>query len=285
MTTPLPPNTKIARASLTVTDITRALAFYTNTLGFHAHTRDTGQIALASSSNGQTLIQLVEQKDAQSKPRNTTGLFHIAIRVPSRTALSQVVRRLHEQQWPLLGASDHGVSEALYLNDPDGNGLEIYTDLPKAQWPTQGEHLAMYSAPLNVQKLHQESAGRTDTLLPANTDIGHIHLQVSSLESSKHFYCNILGFDIRQDNYQGALFVAANGYHHHLGLNTWAGEGIPSPPENTVGLKTFTISIPDQETHDKIVERLDNNTILFQQNQNELITQDPDHNQVVISLN
>ena len=285
MSNPLPPKTRIKSTGLKVANLDRALAFYTNTLGFRANAVNENQAELSTQENGQTLIHLTEQKNAQPKPRHTTGLFHIAIRVPSRSALAQVVRRLHEQKWPLAGASDHGVSEALYLSDPDGNGLEIYTDLPQSQWPTQGDHVAMYSAPLNVNALLQESGERNDTHLPTNTDIGHVHLQVSSLESAKQFYVDLVGFDIRQNNYQGALFIAADGYHHHLGLNTWAGEGIPSPPENAVGLNTFTIAIPNQQHLDDMATRFKNAHIPFEQTHNQISTQDPDHNTVILSLN
>jgi catechol 2,3-dioxygenase len=284
MFTPLPPNTHIANAHLKVTNLNRSLAFYTNTLGFYAHTPQAHQAELSASPEGITLIHLLEHANAQPKPRHTTGLFHIAIRVPSRSALAQVVRRLHEQQWPLLGASDHGVSEALYLNDPDGNGLEIYTDLPRSQWPTQGEQVAMYSAPLNVQNLLQESTERSDTHLPASTDLGHIHLQVSSLATAKQFYCDLIGFDVRQDNYKGALFVAADGYHHHLGLNTWASEGAPAPPTNSVGLDAFTIAIPNTETLEAISNRFEKANITFTQTPNQITTQDTDHNTLILSL-
>lgn len=285
MSTPLPPNTRIASAHLKVANLERAIVFYTNTLGFHARTMSADQAELSASDNGQTLIHLTEHKNAQPKPRHTTGLFHLAIRVPSRSALSQVVRRLHEQQWPLAGASDHGVSEALYFSDPDGNGLEIYTDLPQEHWPTQGDQVAMYSAPLDVNALYQEAGERHDTHLPSTTDIGHVHLQVSSLESAKKFYVDLVGFDIRQDNYQGALFIAADGYHHHLGLNTWAGEGIPSPPKNAVGLDTFTIAIPSQQHLDTLATRFKNAQVTFEKAPNRMITQDPDHNTVILSLN
>ena len=283
MSTPLPPNTRIVSAHLKVTNLKRSLAFYTNTLGFYAHTPQAHQAELSASPEGITLIHLIAHPNAQPKPRHTTGLFHIAIRVPSRNALAQAIRRLHEQQWPLLGASDHGVSEALYLNDPDGNGLEIYTDLPHSQWPTQGEKVAMYSAPLNVQHLLQEATDRTDTHLPSSTDLGHIHLQVSSLATAKQFYCDLIGFDVRQDNYNGALFVAANGYHHHLGLNTWASAGAPSPPTNSVGLDAFTIAIPNTETLEAIANRFKKANITFNKTQNKITTQDGDNNTLILS--
>ncbi len=284
MSTPLPPKTRIVSAHLKVTNLKRSLAFYTDTLGFHSRIIHDDRAELSASPKGATLIHLLAHPQAQPKPRHTTGLFHIAIRVPSRRALAQVVRRLHEQQWPLLGASDHGVSEALYLNDPDGNGLEIYTDLPHEQWPTQGDKVAMYSAPLNVQNLLQEATDRNDTHVPTSTDLGHIHLQVSSLATAKQFYCDLIGFDVRQDNYKGALFVAANGYHHHLGLNTWASEGAPSPPQNTVGLDTFTIAIPDQKTLEAISNRFEKANITFTQTPSQITTKDTDNNMLILSL-
>lgn len=284
MSTPLPPKTHIASATLKVSDLKRSLAFYTETLGFQAQETSDGA-TLSAQSNTPAIIRLIEQPGAQPKPRHTTGLFHVAIRVPNRGALARVVYQLHQKQWPLLGASDHGVSEALYLNDPDGNGLEIYTDLPKEKWPTQENKVAMYSAPLDVNALYQEASGYQQTALQAQTDIGHVHLQVSSLERAKQFYCDLLGFDIRQDNYRGALFVAADGYHHHLGLNTWASEGAPQAPQNAVGLANYTIAIPDKETLEALASRLKENNVTFDQSDNRLTTQDQDHNTVILSLN
>jgi catechol 2,3-dioxygenase len=176
------------------------------------------------------------------KPRRSAGLFHFAILVPSRAALGRSLRRLADRQWPLSGASDHLVSEALYLDDPDGLGIEIYRDRPRERWQIMNGQVMMATDPLDLQSVHDEpGAESTWTGLERGTTIGHVHLHVPHLDAAEAFYCGRVGFEPTLRGYPGALFVAAGGYHHHLGLNTWTGIGAPPPPEHAVGLRAFTI--------------------------------------------
>ena len=239
---PLPADAHIGHVALTVQDLDRSLLFYRDVLGFTETDRE-GQRALLAPPSGRTLIALHERTDAVARPRRSSGLFHFAILVPSRAALGRSLRRLAEKRWPLSGAADHLVSEALYFNDPDGLGIEIYRDRPRDTWrrASHGE-IAMATDPLDLKSIHDEPGTEAPwTGLEAGTVMGHVHLHVPHLDDAETFYCDRVGFTPMVRSYPGALFVAAGGYHHHLGLNIWAGSGAPTPPENAVGLRGFTI--------------------------------------------
>lgn len=238
---PLPNDAHIGQVSLTVRDLDRSLQFYQDVLGFREARRD-GRTSWLAAEEGRTIIELHEHTAATAKPRRSSGLYHFAILVPSRAALGRSLRRLVDRHYPLTGASDHLVSEALYLDDPDGLGIEIYRDRPRAEWPMRNGNLAMATDPLDLQELHDERGAETpwQGLEPA-TVMGHVHLHVPHLDEAEALYVGRVGFDATVRGYPGALFVAAGGYHHHLGLNTWAGAGAPPPPDGAVGLRSFTI--------------------------------------------
>lgn len=238
---PLPTDTHIGSVTLTVSHLDRSLAFYLDVLGFILQRRKPDGVEL-SADGGETLIELIERRDAVHKPRRSAGLFHFAILVPSRAALGRSLRRLMQQGWRLTGAADHLVSEALYLDDPDGLGIEIYRDRPRAQWGIRHGEIAMATDPLDLESVAEEpGADSIWSGLEVGTAIGHVHLHVPSLQDAQTLYCDTIGFSPTVRSYPGALFVAANGYHHHMGLNTWAGVGAPPPPENAVGLNRFTV--------------------------------------------
>lgn len=237
----LPADAHIGTVSLTVTGLERSVAFYRDTLGFQQVSRE-GPTAFLSANSDRVLLELHERRDAVARPRRSTGLFHFAILVPSRAALGRSLRRLADEQWPLSGVADHLVSEALYLNDPDGLGIEIYRDRPRETWRTANGELAMASDPLDVQSIANEPGADAPWRgLEAGTVIGHVHLHVASLQEGEAFYCGQIGFEPVVRSYPGALFVSAGGYHHHLGMNTWVGVGAPAPPENAVGMRSFTV--------------------------------------------
>lgn len=218
------------------------MLFYRDVLGF-TETYRQGRRSVLAPPAGRTLIELHEKADAVARPRSSSGLYHFAILVPSRAALGRSLRRLTDMRWPMSGAADHLVSEALYLNDPDGLGIEIYRDRPRDAWrkASSGE-IAMATDPLDLQGIvDAPGADSTWTGLESATVMGHVHLHVPHLDTAEAFYCDRIGFTPMVRSYPGALFVAAGGYHHHLGLNTWAGRGAPAPPENAVGLRGFTI--------------------------------------------
>ena len=237
----LPRDAHIGQVSLAVRDLDRSLLFYRDVLGF-VEARREGRTAFLAPDGGRVLIELHERADAIPRPRRSSGLFHFAILVPSRGALGRSLRRLAEKRWPMSGAADHLVSEALYLDDPDGLGIEIYRDRPKESWRINDGELAMATDPLDLQAIHDEPGAETAwTGLEAGTVMGHVHLHVPHLDTAEALYCGRIGFEPIVRRYPGALFVAAGGYHHHLGLNTWVGVGAPPPPENAVGLRSFTI--------------------------------------------
>ena len=239
---PLPADAHIGQVSLTVQSLDRSVLFYRDVLGF-TETHREGRLSVLAPPAGRTLIELHQRADAIARPRRSSGLYHFAILVPSRAALGRSLRRLTDKRWPISGAADHLVSEALYLNDPDGLGIEIYRDRPRDTWrsASSGE-IAMATDPLDLQAIHDEpGADATWTGLDAGTVMGHVHLHVPHLDTAEAFYCGRIGFSPMVRGYPGALFVAAGGYHHHLGLNTWVGVGAPPPPENAVGLRGFTI--------------------------------------------
>lgn len=172
------------------------------------------------------------------------GLYHLALRVPARSELAGVLEHLRTGGWPLRGGSDHGVSEAIYLTDPEQNGLEIYADRPRERWPYRGDELAMGTDPLDVESLLAEAPETTPDGLPPETVVGHVHLEVSDLEASEAFYGRELGLPVTQRSYPGALFLGAGGYHHHLGLNEWGGVRSREPGEKPRGLVEFEIRVP-----------------------------------------
>ncbi len=238
---PLPADTHIGSVSLRVTDLERSVSFYRDILGFQEISRD-GRTSCLSANGADALVELHGQPGAVARPRRSAGLFHFAILVPSRAALGRSLRRLVDRQWPLSGAADHLVSEALYLNDPDGLGIEIYRDRPREGWRQANGELAMATDPLDLPNVAAEAGAELPWAgLESATVIGHMHLNVARLEDGEALYCGDIGFEPTVRGYPGALFVAAGGYHHHLGMNTWLGAGVPPPPDDAVGLRAFSI--------------------------------------------
>jgi catechol 2,3-dioxygenase len=274
------PMTHLGVVSLTVADLTRSLHFYGDVLGLSLTDR-TSSVAVLSA--GETpLVELVELPGAQPKPARATGLYHFAILVPSRADLARSLRRLAEMRWPMQGAADHLVSEALYLADPDGNGIEIYRDRARSHWPLRGGQVQMATDPLDVEgvlgELGQEELPWQG--LPVGTSIGHIHLHVADLREAEAFYCGVLGFEVMQRGYPGALFVAAGGYHHHVGLNVWAGSGAPPQPAGTAGLRYATMVLPDLSSLERLQERLEAAKRPFERRQDGCYVSDPSRNQL-----
>ena len=249
----LPDSAHIGSAHFRVIDLGRALGFYRDTLGFTVIDQDSTTAALAASASEAPIVRLTVHPGAQLKPQRSTGLYHVAILMPDRPALARILRRLLLKNYSIGGASDHLVSEALYLSDPDGNGLEIYRDRPRNEWRMDGAQVAMATEPLDLDGLLRQALGQGEVGIVPGTVIGHVHLHVADLNRAEQFYGDTLGFDVMQRSYPGALFMAAGGYHHHLGLNTWAGR--TPPPANAVGLESYTIVIPDAAAWQAAAER------------------------------
>ena len=252
----IPPDTHIGKVRLRVADIDAMTTFYERVVGLQAVARD-GDVVRMGPEGGEPLIELVSAPDAPPAPSFSTGLFHLAILVPDRAELARSLRRIAGAGWRLTGASDHLVSEALYLRDPEGNGIEIYRDRPRDQWGRDNGELRMATLPLDLQDVLDELRdGEVANGMPAGTAMGHVHLQVADIPASEGFYSGALGLDVMVRSYPGALFLAAGGYHHHLGLNTWQSQGAPPPPEGALGLDRYELVLPSAGDVDAAAERL-----------------------------
>ncbi len=253
----IPPGTAIGKVRLRVADIDALAAFYERVVGLRAAERD-GDVVRLAPDGGEPLVELLSAPDAPARPSFSTGLFHLAILVPDRAELARSLQRVAGAGWRLSGASDHLVSEALYLRDPEGNGIEIYRDRPRDQWAEERGELRMASLPLDLDGVlgDLDPGEQAANGMPAGTTMGHVHLQVADIPAAEAFYNGGVGLDVTVRSYPGALFLAAGGYHHHVGLNTWQSQGAPPPPEGALGLDRYELAFPDEASRDSAADRL-----------------------------
>lgn len=231
---------QIRSVHLRVSDLGRSVDYYTRQLGFAAVSDGSGTAALATSPGAPALLELTEDTRAPRAPRDAAGLFHAALLLPSRVALGRWLRETHAAGTTFDGFADHGVSEAVYLADPDGNGLEFYADRPPSGWPQHAGELAMTTEPLDLPGLLAAAKTTSDPLL-AGARWGHLHLRVTDLDRSERFYTETFGVSLTQRFGPSARFLAADGYHHHFGLNTWGGVRRPIAPDS-LGLISATLA-------------------------------------------
>src|SRR3954464_8255032 len=223
------PATRMGAVHLTVSDLERSLAYYERAIRLQLHGRDNGTARLGAGA--EDLLVLYEQAGAQPAPRNT-GLFHFALLLPSRHDLARWLAHAAKTQIPLEGMSDHLVSEAIYLRDPDWHGIEIYRDRPRAEWERDGDGVKMATLPLDVQGVMSALDGGEPPFerMPLGTTMGHVHLQVADIASTEGFYADQFGFDLQARYGDQASFLSAGGYRHHLGGNVWNSRGTSPPP-------------------------------------------------------
>jgi catechol 2,3-dioxygenase len=239
----LPDATRVGAVRLQVSDLARSIAYYTDVLGFRVLAQRGPSAQLGPHGHDVMLVELHERTGARPVPRNgRLGLYHFAVLLPDRAALGRFVAHLGEIG-AHAGSADHLVSEALYLRDPDGLGIEVYADRPRAEWRTSGQELAMTTEPLDLRALVRAAGETRWTGMPAGTVIGHVHLHVGALDAAEAFYHAALGFDKVVWSYPGALFLSAGGYHHHLGTNTWAA-GAPAATEADARLIEWELVLP-----------------------------------------
>ena len=240
------PALRIRSVRLAVAELPASTAFYEGVLGLPLIDQ-AGSRALLGSEESAPALELVAIEGAvRPAPPRSAGLFHVAWLHPSREALADTVRRIAASRWPLTGASDHGVSEALYLDDPDGLGIEVYADRPREQWGRRpGGGYEIYTAPLDLDSLMATSTAAPEPRIAAGSRIGHVHLKVADVEQAARFY-ERLGFD-EQARIPAASFLSAGGYHHHIGANTWQSAGGAPAPADAPGLRevAFELSGPD----------------------------------------
>jgi catechol 2,3-dioxygenase len=243
---------QLGSVALRVADVGRALAFYEGVLGFEARATGAHSATLAAGSDGSALLELEASAAAPARRPGEAGLFHVALLFPTRASLGRMLTHLVSND-VRLGSADHGVSEALYLADPEGNGLELYVDRPAAAWPAPAAdgQVTMFTEALDLTALAAAGVEAHGPMLPHDVRVGHVHLAVSSLERAEEFYGRRLGFAVRQRSYPGALFMARDGYHHHIGANTWRSRTGVTP--GSLGLVRFGIGIADREELERLV--------------------------------
>ena len=264
--------TRLGPVELTVTDLDRSVAFYQDAIGLRLHRREDPVAAMAAG--GEDLVVLVEEQTARRAGRHA-GLYHFALLMPSREELARALQRLAVTRTPIEGASDHGISEAIYLPDPDGNGIELAADRPREVWPKL-ETLGRPN-PLDLHGLlalvgDAEPVRHAD----AGTTVGHVHLHVNDIAAARAFYADVIGFEV-MTAMANAVFVSVAGYHHHLGFNTWRGEGVPAAPaaETVAGLRHWTVVLDGPDERDAVRERLDRAGVAVEERAGGLLVRDP----------
>ncbi len=280
----LHPATGVGPATLKVADLWRSLAFYTEILGLQAFEHDEHVAILGVDQR--PILELEFVPGAQPPPPQDTGLYHAAILLPNRRALAVKVAQLDARRYP-FGYGDHLVSEAFYLSDPDGNGLELYRDRPRGEWTWVGGHVMMATDPIDFDTFFAEIDGDEDALaspiLPAGTRLGHIHLRVADIALAEQFYHGLLGFDVTA-RLPGALFVSAGGYHHHIGMNTWESRGGRSPVEPAAGLREFSITLPDIVELGRLTGRIEAAGVAVERGAGSATLLDPFQNRIRLAL-
>ena len=287
------PATMMGHVSLTVANLENQLLFYQQVLGFKLHWREGNKAGLGAG--GADLLRLTEEPNLK-KYRGVTGLYHFAILFPSKHELARAMARLFELKYR-NHPTDHIMTKTTYLDDPEGNGIELYAESPEdGSWTMKDGKYETRRAdgswsdgrePLDVQALFSllTADDQLDVPIPPETRVGHVHLHVRNVQEAVDFYHGVIGFDLMGIAKQVQMaFVSAGGYHHHLGLNTWQGEDAPSPPADAVGLRYFTVDLPDQKALDDVIARVDNAGIPSNKVEEGLLLYDPSQNGVVLRV-
>ena len=286
------PATRVGHVALSVANLDNQIAFYQQALGFVQHWRDGNSAGMGAG--GADLLRMVE-RPGYKRAQRVTGLYHFAVLFPDRRELARTMARLFVLKYRNY-PTDHIMTKTTYLDDPEGNGIELYTELPEDGWMgmENGEYIARRAdgslsngrEALDVEALlrNLKEDDRLDVPAPQETRVGHVHLHVSDVGEALDFYHGILGFDIMGNaKAMHAAFISAGGYHHHIGLNTWQGEGAPPPPPDALGLRYFTVELPDQAALDEVVARVENAGLPANLMEDGLLLADPSENGVMLT--
>jgi catechol 2,3-dioxygenase len=281
---PLHPATEVGTVTLKVADLQRSITFYTQLIGLELFTQANGKAVLGAGKR--IILKLEEVLGAQRLARNVTGLYHAAILFPSRYSLAIKITQLADIKYP-FGYADHLVSEAFYLDDPDGNGLELYRDRPRSEWQWDGLNIRMANAPIDFDSFFGEIKEGDPALgnpaAPDGTKLGHMHLRVGDIPTAQQFYNGVLGWDMVA-TMPSALFISAGGYHHHIGMNNWeSGNGKPTP-ENMAGLREYSISLPNTAELDRLTKQIEAAGILVELDGDSALVLDPFGTRIKLEL-
>lgn len=274
------PNLTIGLTTLKVKDMPTMADFYQTQIGLGLLEQDGQSAVLGIAASNRPILRLINKPDGRAYPR-ATGLFHLAILLPTRADLGQWLRN-YSQNHQLDGAGDHIVSEALYINDPEGNGLEIYWDRPREMWTVNGESIRMDTLRVDIPRLLADAHAAPFSQMPSGTTTGHIHLQVDSVEKAAAFYHQILGFSQTEYISTQAGFFGAGGYHHHIGTNIWNSRGAPPPPADALGLDQYELVFSTQSKLGEVIARLDENDISFEETTLGFAVKDPAGNLLIL---
>ncbi len=270
---------QVTNVTLMVKDIEKSLAFYQNNIGLKLIKKENDVYALGTHT-GHILIYLISNPESTPKMR-TTGLYHFALLLPSRRHLGQFIKHMIQTKTGVTGGADHGISEALYLDDPDGNGIEIYSDRLQKDWPDFDN---MENLPMDYETLVRNALTTPFNKIPDETIMGHIHLHVSNMDLAKSYFINTLGFESTMEYGPHAAFVSDKGYHHHIGFNVWNGTNIPNTPPNMVGLKSYTLHIP-KTMYESFMNRLEAHKVEVKHVDNEVFIYDLNHVKITLVTN
>ena len=274
------PAAHIDSVHLTIPDLGKSIAFYQDRIGLRLQRHD--DTTAAFGAGGPELLVLHASSFAQ-RVHGTTGLYHFAILVPSRPDLGRTLRHLAQTHTVMQGFADHLVSEAIYLADPDGNGIEIYRDRPREDWPIKNGTVQMASDPLDLESLLADAGSAEWNGLPEGTTMGHVHLHVARIPETERFYVEGLGLDLMARFGGSASFLSAGGYHHHVGVNTWAGVGAPPPPPGALGLKHVVIRVSSPEAVRAVAASLERAGFAFEMDGERLKVADPAGNKFQVT--
>jgi len=267
--------------SLNVMDMEKMTRFYRDSMGFEILEKKDDIVHLGTS--GRRILTLERPENVIQKPPRRSGLYHFAILLPDRKHLGSFINHLRDNNVPLTGGADHEVSEALYLQDPEDNGIEVYADVPDSQWEWDGDQVLMGTDPLDFRGLMELGRDLDWTGMPEGTKLGHMHLHVGDLEEAYSYYRRI-GFKRVAQMAGSANFISTGGYHHHIGLNVWNGKGAKAAPENATGLRYYTLAAPDGEAQKKIFEELKQGNYKAEIEDGVLFTEDPSGNRIRIII-
>lgn len=277
----LDPATTVGKVTLNVADLDRQTDYYERVIGLTLLDRSSTTVELGVA--GRPLLRLIEQPNGKQY-RNSVGLFHFALLLPTRPELGSWLKHMAANQYDITGGSDHLVSNAIYLDDPEGNGIEVYWDVPRENWWYDKQNkIKVGTYPLDYQELGAAAADGTFERMPDSTTMGHVHLQTNDAAQTVDFYTSILGFD-EVNQMPSAGFVSVGGYHHHLGINEWQSKGRTRPPEGSLGLQHYEIVLPNHEARTALLNQLDSLNVETRETDGHPSVLDPSGNRAVLSV-